>query len=68
MPPIVALALGVLAAAAILRGVVKEVRRMNADLDRVKKGLAIDPVAGFQNTTLSDRRLDAVQRARHPAP
>jgi len=44
MPPIVVLALGALAAGAIVRRVVKEVRRMNAELDRVKTGHAIDPV------------------------
>ena len=45
MPPIVVLALGALAAGAIIRRVVKEVRRMNAELDRVKTGHAIDPVS-----------------------
>jgi hypothetical protein len=44
MPPIVVLALGALAAGAIVHRVVKEVRRMNAELDRVKKGRAIEPV------------------------
>jgi hypothetical protein len=34
MPPIVVLALGALAAGAIVRRVVKEVRRMNAELAR----------------------------------
>jgi hypothetical protein len=45
MPPIVVLALGALAAGAIVRREVKEVRRMNAELDRVKTGHAIDPVS-----------------------
>jgi hypothetical protein len=45
MPPIVVLALGALAAGAIIHRVVKEVRRINAELDRVKTGRAIDPVS-----------------------
>jgi hypothetical protein len=45
MPPIVVLALGALAAGAIVHRVVKEVRRMNAELDRVKTARAIDPVS-----------------------
>ena len=44
MPPIIVLALGAVAAGAIVHRVVKEVRRMNAELDRVKTGHAIDPV------------------------
>jgi hypothetical protein len=44
-PPIIVLALGALAAGAIIHRVVKEVRRMNAELDRVKTGRAIDPVS-----------------------
>jgi hypothetical protein len=42
MPPIVLFALGALAAGAIVHRVVKEVRRINAELDRVKEGRAID--------------------------
>jgi hypothetical protein len=45
MPPIIFIALGALAAGAIVHRVVKEVRRINAELDRVKKGRAIDPVS-----------------------
>jgi hypothetical protein len=45
MPPIIVLALGALAAGAIVHRVVKEVRRINAELDRVKTGRAIDPVS-----------------------
>ncbi len=52
MPPIVVLALGALAAGAIVRRVVKEVRRMNAELDRVKMGHAIDPVSREVSPTL----------------
>ena len=42
MPPIIVLALGAFAAGAIVHRVVKEVRRINAELDRVKTGRAID--------------------------
>ncbi|HZN29258.1 MAG TPA: hypothetical protein VFB88_07820 [Xanthobacteraceae bacterium] len=44
MPPIIVLALGALAAGAIVHRVVKEVRSINAELDRAKTGRAIDPV------------------------
>lgn len=43
MPPIVLLALGAFAAGAIVHRVIKEVRRINTELDRVKTGRAIDP-------------------------
>jgi hypothetical protein len=42
MPPIVVLALGVLATGALIHRAVKEMRRINAELDRVKEGRAID--------------------------
>ena len=42
MPPIIILAAGAFAAGAIL---IKEVRRINSELDRVKTGRAIDPVS-----------------------
>ena len=42
MPPIIVLAAGAFAAGAIL---IKEVRRINSELDRVKTGRAIDPVS-----------------------
>jgi hypothetical protein len=45
MPPIVLLAAGAFAAGAIVHRLVKEVRRINADLDRVKTGRAIDQVS-----------------------
>jgi hypothetical protein len=45
MPPIIVLALGAFAAGAIVHRVVKEVRRINAELDRVKTGRAIDSVS-----------------------
>jgi hypothetical protein len=42
MPPIVVLALGGLAAGALIHRAVKEMRRINSELDRVKEGRAID--------------------------
>jgi hypothetical protein len=42
MPPIVVLALGALAAGVLVHRAVKEMRRINAELDRVKEGRAID--------------------------
>ncbi|MGZ3638705.1 MAG: hypothetical protein ACXVCX_12805 [Ktedonobacterales bacterium] len=42
MLPIIVLAAG--AFAAIVHKLIKEVRRINAELDRVKTGRAIDPV------------------------
>jgi hypothetical protein len=45
MPPIIVLALGTFAAGAIVHRVIKEVRRINAELDRVETGRAIDPVS-----------------------
>jgi hypothetical protein len=44
MPPIIVLALGAFAAGTIVHRVIKEVRRINAELDRVETGRAIDPV------------------------
>jgi len=45
MPPIIVLAAGAFAAGAIVHRLIKEVRRINAELDRVKTGRAIDPVS-----------------------
>jgi hypothetical protein len=45
MPPIIVLGLGALAAGAIVHRVLKEVRRINAELDRARTGRAIDPVS-----------------------
>ena len=42
IPPLVKLALGALAGGAVIHWVVKEVRRINQELDRVKNGAAID--------------------------
>jgi hypothetical protein len=44
MPPIIVLAAGAFAAGAIVHRLIKEVRRINSELDRVKTGRAIDPV------------------------
>jgi hypothetical protein len=43
IPPLVKLTLGVLGAGAVVTWVVKEVRRINRELDRVKAGTALDP-------------------------
>ena len=42
MPPIIVLALGALAAGAIVHRVVKELRRINAELDRGKRGALLN--------------------------
>jgi hypothetical protein len=42
LSPLVKLAIGALAGGAVVHWVVKEVRRINQELDRVKKGAAID--------------------------
>ena len=47
------LLLGAFAAGAVVHRVVKEVRRINAELDRVKTGHAIDPVCREVPPTLS---------------
>jgi hypothetical protein len=52
IPPLVKLALGVLAAGAIIHWVVKEVRRINLELERVRTATAIDPVARKSLPTL----------------
>ena len=45
MPPIIVLAAGAFAAGAIVHRLIKEVRRINVELDRVKTGRAIDTVS-----------------------
>ena len=45
MPPIIVLAAGAFAAGAIVHRLIKEVRRINVELDRVKTGRVIDPVS-----------------------
>lgn len=50
--PLVKVALGVVGAGVVVHWVVKEVRRINAELDRVKAGSAIDPVVRQELPTL----------------
>jgi hypothetical protein len=45
IPAAVKLALGVIGAAAVVHWVVKEVRRINEELDRLKAATTIEPVA-----------------------
>jgi hypothetical protein len=44
MPPVLALALGLMGAAALVRWCVKEVHRVNAELDDIRAAPAPDPV------------------------
>jgi hypothetical protein len=44
MPPVVALALGLVGAAALVRWCAKEVRRVNAELDNVRARAKVEPV------------------------
>ncbi len=43
IPTVIKLALGALGAGAVIHWVVKEVRRINEELDRVKAAATIDP-------------------------
>jgi hypothetical protein len=52
IPPLVKFALGVLGAGVVIHWVVKEVRRINAELERVRTATAIDPVARKSLPTL----------------
>jgi hypothetical protein len=52
IPPLVKVALAVLGAGAVIHWVVKEVRRINAELERVRTATAIDPVARKELPTL----------------
>jgi hypothetical protein len=45
IPPLVKLVFGVLGAGVVIHWVVKEVRRINAELERVRTATAIDPEA-----------------------
>ena len=45
IPTVIKLALGALGAGAVIHWVVKEVRRINEELDRVKAAATIDPRA-----------------------
>jgi len=44
MPPVLALALGVMGAAVLVRWCVKEVRRVNAELDELRNRPVAEPV------------------------
>ena len=44
MPPVFAFALGLIGAAALARWCIKEVQRVNADLDEVRSRPAAEPV------------------------
>jgi hypothetical protein len=44
MPPVLALAIGLVGAAALVRWCAKEVRRVNAELDNVRGRAAAEPV------------------------
>ncbi len=50
--PLIKLTLGALGAGALVHWVVKEVRRINQELDRVKTGTAIDPATRQAMPTL----------------
>ena len=57
MPPIVAaplirIALGAIGSAVAIRWLVKEVRRINAELDRVRAASNVDPAAREERPTL----------------
>jgi len=52
IPPLIKLALGALGAGALIHWVVKEVRRVNAELDRVKNATAIERDAREELPTL----------------
>ena len=44
MPPVFVLALGLMGTAALVRWCVKEVQRVNADLDDVRTTSAVEPI------------------------
>jgi hypothetical protein len=52
IPPLVKLVLGTLGAGVVIHWVVKEVRRINDELERVKTATSIDPVARKSLPTL----------------
>jgi hypothetical protein len=52
IPSLVKFAIGALGAGAVVHWVVKEVRRINAELDRVKTASAIDPATRRELPTL----------------
>jgi len=55
MPPVFALALGLMGGAALVRWCVKEVQRVNADLDDVRAPATIEPI---DRTALPTLRRD----------
>jgi hypothetical protein len=52
IPPLVKFALGALGAGAIAHWMVNEIRRINAELDRMKTVAVVDPVARQELPTL----------------
>ena len=52
VPPLVKVALAALGGAAAVHWVVKEIRRVNAELDRVRAAPTLDPVARRRLPTL----------------
>jgi len=44
MPPVLALALGLMGAAVLVRWCVKEVQRVNAELDTMRDRTAVEPI------------------------
>ena len=63
MPPVIALALGVVGAAALVRWCVKEMQRVNAELDNVRERSAVEPV---DRTTLPKLERDPVSGEYRP--
>ena len=62
MPPIVVLALGALAAGALIHRAVKEMRRINAELDRVKEGAPLTATACLKKRRRPKLRVDGFPR------
>jgi hypothetical protein len=55
MPPLIAFAFGVMGAAALVRWCVKEVHRVNVELDEVRTSAAVEPL---DRTTLPSLKPD----------
>jgi len=64
MPPVFALALGLMGAAALVRWCVKEVQRVNADLDDVRAASAVEPI---DRTALPTLKRDPVSGEYRPS-
>ena len=59
IPPLVKFALGVLGGAVVIHWAIREVRRFNAELERVKAASTIDPAArGTLPTLRRDPQTD----------